>query len=207
MRHIVTDVRVSDASPSAFYVIAKNPALSDDTYAHFLETFNVVAPTVLREPVAEFAARITKKSFGTYITPSSSPVQPEKFTGYHTGVDVEYTDVTTDVPVLAIADGTVIASRTASGYGGVVAIQHTINGQSLIGVYGHVDPKSMATNGARVTAGQQVAVLGDDKSTETDGERKHLHLSVVKGTTLNIKGYVQTQAELAAWIDPVSLYQ
>lgn len=205
-RHIVTDVRVSNASPSEFYVIAKNPALSDATYAHFLETFNVVAPIVLLEPTAEFKARITKKPYGTYITPANSPVQPEKFTGYHTGVDVEYTDVTAEVPVLAIADGTVVASRTASGYGGVVAIQHTINGQSLIGVYGHVDPKSMVANGTRVTAGQQVAVLGGDKSSETDGERKHLHFSVVTGTALTIKGYVQTQAELAQWIDPLSLY-
>jgi len=28
-----------------------------------------------------------------YITPQTSPVQPERFTGYHTGVDVEYNDI------------------------------------------------------------------------------------------------------------------
>ncbi len=205
-RHIVTDVRVTDASPTTFYVIAKNPSLSDEIYNHFLATLQVVAPTMVKEPIADFKTRITKKSFGTYITPATSPVQPEKFTGYHTGVDVEYEDVTTDTPVLAIADGTVLTSRTATGYGGVVAIQHTINGQALIGVYGHLDPKSLVATGTKVAVGQQIGVLGDNKSSETDGERKHLHLSIVKGTTLNIKGYVQTQAELSGWIDPVSLY-
>lgn len=45
-------------------------------------------------PIAEFEKRITKKPFGIYITPQNSPVQPERFTGYHTGVDVEYEDIT-----------------------------------------------------------------------------------------------------------------
>ncbi len=164
-------------------------------------------PITLVRPLPEFESRITKKAFGVYYTPATSPVQPDRFTGWHTGVDVEYADVTTEVPVLAIADGTVLTSRTATGYGGVIAIQHVINGQSLIGVYGHLDPKSLVATGAKVAVGQQIGVLGDDKSSETDGERKHLHLSIVKGTVLTIKGYVQTQAELAQWIDPVSLYK
>ena len=36
--------------------------------------------------------RITKKPFGIFITTQNSPVQPERFSGYHTGVDVEYKD-------------------------------------------------------------------------------------------------------------------
>lgn len=206
-RHLVTDVRVSDASPSTFYVLAKNPAVSDELYAHFLSTFQVIAPADLKEPVSDFEARITKKQFGTYITPATSPVQPEKFTGYHTGVDVEFTDVAADVPVVAMAAGKVIESRTASGYGGVMAIQHTINGSSYIGVYGHLDPATMLPKGREVAAGAQIALLGDHNSAETDGERKHLHLSVVRGTTLIIAGYVSTQSELSKWIDPVSLYK
>jgi murein DD-endopeptidase MepM/ murein hydrolase activator NlpD len=152
-------------------------------------------------------ARITKKHFGQYITPATSPVQPEKFTGYHTGVDVEYADVTADVPVYAIADGTVLTARTATGYGGVMAIQHTINGKKYIAVYGHLDPKSLVATGTSVKAGQQIAILGDGYSSETDGERKHLHFGIVKGTTLTIAGYVQTQVELAKWIDPLTLYK
>ncbi|MEO6078025.1 MAG: hypothetical protein ABIP54_04520 [Candidatus Andersenbacteria bacterium] len=38
LRHVVTDVRLSNASPSTFYVIAKNPTLSDAVYQQFLQT-------------------------------------------------------------------------------------------------------------------------------------------------------------------------
>lgn len=42
-------------------------------------------------PINSALERVTKKSFGIYVTPQSSPVSPEKFTGYHTGVDFEIT--------------------------------------------------------------------------------------------------------------------
>src|SRR4051812_44989022 len=63
--------------------------------------------SALHDPVAGFLSRVTKKPFGIYITPSNSPVQPEKFTGYHTGADAEYGEVTADVPVYSVASGTV----------------------------------------------------------------------------------------------------
>src|SRR3989344_6907506 len=44
-------------------------------------------------PVDEFEERITKKPFGIFITPQNSPIKPERFSGYHTGVDVENGDV------------------------------------------------------------------------------------------------------------------
>jgi hypothetical protein len=37
-RHIVTDIRVSDSSPSVFYVIAKNPTLDEVTYQTVLKS-------------------------------------------------------------------------------------------------------------------------------------------------------------------------
>lgn len=164
-----------------------------------------VAQSAVVTPIAEFKQRITKKFFGTYVTPTNSPVQPERFMGYHTGVDVEYTDTTTDVPVHAIADGTVIISEYASGYGGVLEIKHTINGRTLYVTYGHLRQSSMVAAGAKVTQGQQIAVLGTGYSHETDGERRHLHFDVAVSPT--IRGYAQTKAELnATWIDPLSLY-
>lgn len=33
--------------------------------------------------------RITKKPFGVFVTPQNSPVNPERFRGYHTGTDFE----------------------------------------------------------------------------------------------------------------------
>ncbi len=208
-RHIVTDVRVADTNPSAFYVIAKNPTLDQPSYDKFLANFQVIAPvrtTTLVEPVAGFKNRITKKPFGLYIDPNNSPVQPEKFTGYHTGVDVEYGEIKEEVPVHAIAAGKIIDASTAQGYGGVVAIQHEINGQPVVAIYGHLDPASTPAAGKEVKAGDTVGRLGDGFTPETDGERKHLHFGLYKGTTLNIRGYVQNQSELSAWIDPVSIF-
>ena len=166
----------------------------------------VAEETSLVEPVAEFKARITKKPFGIYITPETSPVQPEKFTGYHNAVDVEYEDVAGDVPVRAISEGEVVVSRTASGYGGVMVVRHTINGEKKLVLYGHLDPKSTKPVGATVTRGEQIAILGGHKSAETDGERKHLHFAILAKSTVDLRGYVQNKSELSGWHDPLTFY-
>ena len=166
------------------------------------------APVVmnnLADPVKDFKQRVTKKFFGTYVTPNNSPVQPEKFTGYHAGADAEYGDAAGDVPVYAITDGTVLVARWASGYGGVIAIQHIINNQKVIGIYGHVNPSSLPKVSVKVIAGQQIGILGKGGSNETDGERKHLHFGLVKGTTVNLLGYVKNTSQLSAWIDPLTV--
>lgn len=168
---------------------------------------DAAAPYEAIPPVAEFVQRITKKKFGTYITPATSPVQPERFSGYHTGVDVEYGDVSGDVPVVAIANGVVEFSGTASGYGGVLAISHSINGEKYVAVYGHLDPESISKKGAKILAGERIGVLGDGGTKETDGERKHLHLSIHKGTSVVLLGYSKTKDGLSDWIDPLMLFQ
>ncbi len=156
-------------------------------------------------PVAEFQQRITKKPFGIFITPKSSPVQPERFTGYHTGVDVEYGDVQGDVIVSAIADGTVVLSKRATGYGGVIAIEHTISDKRIIAIYGHLDPKSLPTVGTSVKMGNKIGILGDGETQETDGERKHLHFGLSISLGVDIRGYVQQKEELAGWLNPVEV--
>ncbi len=52
-------------------------------------------------PIANAKSRITKKTFGLFVSPQNSPVLPEKFTGYHTGVDFEtfLGDENTDINV------------------------------------------------------------------------------------------------------------
>ncbi len=160
----------------------------------------------LAEPITEFKSRITKKPFGIYITKQNSPVQPERFSGYHTGADVEYEDVTTDVPVYAIADGKVVYSQYVSGYGGVFMIEIQLDGAAHTILYGHIRPSSLPKVGQAVSKGQQLAVLGTGYSSETDGERRHLHFGVLSNNRIDVKGYVQNKSELSGWIDPVSLY-
>lgn len=157
-------------------------------------------------PIADFKARITKKPFGIYITPQNSPVSPERFSGYHTGTDIEYQDITTDVPVYAINDGVITLARTASGYGGVIILETEINGQKHSILYGHIRPSSLSKVGSQVKKGEQIGLLGTEYSTETDDERRHLHFAVLSDNRIDLKGYVPNQSELSGWIDPVSLY-
>ncbi len=200
----------TQAVPSPKPVIANKSDLQALAYNQFLNTFGdePSAPNLqLIEPVDGFRERITKKFYGIYITPETSPVQPDRFTGYHTGVDAEFTDAVEDIPVRAIADGTIVVKKWASGYGGVVVLKHNINGTSVFAIYGHLDPASLPLdNIVKVKAGQQIGILGDDHSEETDGVRKHLHFSIQSGDQLDMRGYVQTPEELAKWLNPLDFY-
>jgi murein DD-endopeptidase MepM/ murein hydrolase activator NlpD len=158
--------------------------------------------TELSEPIAEFKQRGNKKLFGSYITPQNSPIKPEKFTGFHTGIDIEYEDISANVPIYSIAEGQVIYSGHVNGYGGLIAIQYP----QYIGIYGHLKPSSLVSNKSVVKKGDIIGILGQTYSTETDGERKHLHFAVLKGPKLDFRGYVQNQSELSLWIDPLTLF-
>jgi murein DD-endopeptidase MepM/ murein hydrolase activator NlpD len=163
-------------------------------------------PNGLDYPIKDFKNRITKKTFGMYITPQNSPVQPERFTGYHLGVDIEYGDVSSDVPVYAISDGTITYSNWVSGYGGVLILKVNINGAPHSVLYGHLRPTSLPSVGTNFKKGQQMAVLGTAYSHETDGERRHLHFSVLSNDRIQLLGYAQTKSQLSGWIDPLTLY-
>jgi murein DD-endopeptidase MepM/ murein hydrolase activator NlpD len=164
------------------------------------------AEQTLVEPVDNFATHATKKRFGIYITPDTSPIEGDRFTGYHTGVDAEFTDTVGEVPVRAIADGTVVAQTWAKGYGGVAVIRHVINGQPIFAVYGHLDPASFDQSLSIIKAGQTIGVLGDGHSHETDGVRKHLHFALYRGEKIDYRGYVPTESELELWLDPLIFF-
>lgn len=208
--HEVTDIRESAANPSVFFVIARNPALSVETFNQILSSlqFEVDGQSVISEPVEGFMERVTLKPFGILINSATSPVQPERFSGYHTGADAEFTadaDRDREIAVRAVLDGTVRTSRTASGYGGVMVIEHQFDSKTIFGIYGHLRPSSMAAVGTTVTRGQQIAVLGAHESSDTDGERKHLHFGLYAGSPASIAGYVSSQTALGSWLDPLTL--
>lgn len=170
------------------------------------ETTKVVEAK-LAAPISNANNRITKKPFGIKIDPKTSPVQPEKFSGYHTGTDFEAIaeEATTVVEVKALCTGKLLQKRTASGYGGVAIQECTINNQAVTIVYGHIALSSVKQKiGNVIEAGQVFTQLGN-QGIETDNERKHLHLGIHKGSTINIKGYVQSASELDQWIDYKSL--
>jgi len=204
-RHLVTDMRVSDSNPSVFYVFGRRPDLDEDVFGRFLKSLRFSGQENMSfvYPIDEFEERVTKKPFGIFIEPATSPVQPERFSGYHTGVDIEYGDAEDDVPVRAIAEGVVVRSGFVSGYGGMVAVRHEIRGEVYVAIYGHLDSASLVSNGSVIREGQKVGILGDAFSSETDGERKHLHFAVHRGNLVNVSGYVESERELGGWVDPV----
>ncbi|MFH1235627.1 MAG: M23 family metallopeptidase [Parcubacteria group bacterium] len=137
------------------------------------------------------------------LTAATSPVQPEKFSGYHTGVDFEMLseeEYDADTPIYAICDGPLVRKQTADGYGGY-AVQHcTLDGQAVTVIYGHLDI-SRITAATDLLPGDLIGYLGDHESGQTDGERKHLHLGIHKGTDINIRGYVNSEAGLDDWLN------
>ena len=169
-------------------------------------TSSTGSPTTssIHQPISNAQSRITKKPFGIFVTPQNSPVSPERFTGYHTGVDFETTpaEQKTDVPIYAMCTGMLRMKKFATGYGGVAVQNCKIDGKDVTIVYGHLRLTSIAPKvGSTMEAGQKIGVLGTGFSKETDGERKHLHLGIHIGTTINIAGYVSNKKLLSQWMD------
>lgn len=160
---------------------------------------------VLSQPLTDAKSRITKKPFGIYINPQTSPIQPERFTGYHTGTDFETTsaEASTDVPVYAVCTGKVRVKDMVQGYGGVIVQDCMIENQPVTVLYGHLNIRQaqVVGIGAEIGSGTTIASLAPANSELSGGERKHLHLGIHKGSGIDYRGYVQNQSELSGWFD------
>jgi murein DD-endopeptidase MepM/ murein hydrolase activator NlpD len=181
------------------------PITSDSSTSESITTPPAQESNMWLTPLDRAKERVTKKYFGIFITPATSPVQPERFRGYHTGTDFEIfpEELNSQIDVRAVCEGKLIIKKTASGYGGVAVESCKLDGQPVMVIYGHLKLSSIAKNtGNDLKAGDTIGQLGAAHSTETDGERKHLHLGIRKGTSANLLGYVQTKNELKNWVDP-----
>jgi len=197
----------------AFYLATAKKAIAPTGQNELGANAPAAAPEIknsLAEPIANALTRVTKKPFGIKISPKTSPVQPERFSGYHTGVDFETTadEQAIDVPIYAICEGQLILKKTAGGYGGVAVQSCKINDQDVTVIYGHLRLASITAKlNQTLKAGEQFAVLGTGFSQETDGERKHLHLGVHQGKTPTLLGYVQKLEQLNQWLDVLTLFK
>lgn len=156
-------------------------------------------------PLDRAAERITKKPFGIFITPATSPIQPEKFRGFHTGVDFEIfpDELEIDIPVKAVCSGNLALKKNASGYGGVAVQECELKEESVTIIYGHLKLESItAALNQPIKAGEVIGILGANNSAETNGERKHLHLAIHRGKAVELRGYVESAQELSGWTDP-----
>ena len=181
----------------------KTPTTTENNSTTTIENSGLPSKQIFVSPINSALSRITKKPFGIYISPINSPVTPEKFTGYHTGVDFETfpTEQSDDITVTAICTGKLIEKKQARGYGGMVVQSCLIDNNPITIIYGHIRLSSIKNSiGENLNAGDFLGFLGTRYSTETDGERKHLHLGIHKGEAVDTRGYVQTESELKNWI-------
>ncbi len=166
---------------------------------------NIKTLNNLQPPLDKAGERVNKKEFGVYTTPQNSPIQPERFKGFHTGVDFEVfsEELNTEVSVYAICPGKIKLKQYVSGYGGIAVQVCELNKEPITIIYGHLKLSSITVNiDENIETGEIIGILGADKSQETDYERKHLHLGIHKGIEINVKGYVNSQPELLNWTDP-----
>ncbi|GAB3546576.1 hypothetical protein GCM10027404_07220 [Arthrobacter tumbae] len=107
--------------------------------------------------------------------PRVHPISGES--SFHTGTDFAAPDGT---PILAAADGTVTVAEFSGGYGGLIVIEHTLNGQTVATAYGHMWETGIHVQpGDTVTAGQHIGDIGS--SGNSTGP--HLHFEVRTGGT------------------------
>lgn len=158
----------------------------------------------LKLPLISASKRITKKPYGIKVSPRNSPVTPERFSGYHTGVDFEIFsgEENKPVPIYAICGGSLIYKKYVNGYGGVAVQSCQIGNQKVTIVYGHLKFASIISRmSSYLKSGDKIGILGKGYSRETNGERKHLHLGIHIGTSIDLRGYVKTKKELDGWIN------
>lgn len=159
-------------------------------------------------PLENTLQRSQYKKFGQYIDKEfykgNDQIFPNQFVGYHAGVDLEIflEEKNQLVPIYAVSDGKIIYYGDVSGYGGLI-LQKLNNGYVVL--YGHLKLNQTKLKvGDKVKAGEILTYLGDAYSTETGGERKHLHFAIYKGIGQYFKGYEVNKTDLQnKWLDPL----
>lgn len=187
------DQSASENAVSQNQGVASSPSQNDNSLNNF------------KAPLDRTSERVTKKPFGIYITSDTSPVQPERFRGYHTGTDFEIfsEELNSDISVKAVCSGKILLKKYVSGYGGVVVEMCELENNPIAIIYGHLKLSSISLEeGNLINAGDILGILGKGDSAETDGERKHLHLGFHKGMGVNVQGYVSSESDLSKWLDP-----
>lgn len=102
-----------------------------------------------------------------------------KYRKFHTGVDIGAPNGT---PVVSAAAGTVIASRSMSGYGNCIMIDHG----DKVTVYGHLSSRAVSP-GQSVSAGETIGYVGSTGMSTG----AHLHFEVrVNGAVQNPLNYL-----------------
>ncbi|MBG0716682.1 M23 family metallopeptidase [Microbacterium sp. 2C] len=138
------------------------------------------AATLVSAESVESARVVFPLPEGTWVATSPFGPRTHPITGeqsFHTGSDFSAPDGT---PILAAADGIVTISEFSGGYGGLVVIEHRIDGRTIATAYAHSWEHGIHVSaGDTVRAGQRIADVGS--SGMSTGP--HLHFEVRDGGT------------------------
>lgn len=163
-------------------------------------------------PTDKYYKRQTVKGFAEFIDDNfylgKEKLFPyNRFYGYHAAVDLEVfsDEIDKKIPVYAVTSGTITYIGVLSGYGGVILEE--LDNENYTVLYGHVKIKSLSIKvGDHITVESDPIILtylGDQFSSETSKERKHLHFGIYKGTDFYFKGHEGALAQLEKkWLDP-----
>jgi len=131
-------------------------------------------------PVSSSSRVVFPLPEGTWVLTSPYGMRIHPITGehkLHTGTDFAAADGT---PILASADGTVAIAEFSGGYGGLIVIEHAIDGQTVATAYAHMWQHGIHVKaGDQVRAGQHIGDVGS--SGQSTGA--HLHFEVRPGGT------------------------
>lgn len=100
-------------------------------------------------------------------------------------------------PIEVVADGVVVQTGWNSGLGQAVTVQHTINGQSVTTIYGHMQTGSIRVhNGQTVDRGTVLGLVGNTGASTGN----HLHFEVqVGGGTVDSDAWIHANANDWMW--------
>ena len=128
---------------------------------------------------------------GSWVRTSPFGWRNDPITGerrFHSGSDFAAPDGT---PIYAVADGVVVRAGYTDSGGGVIVIEHTVQGQRVASYYIHMWQDGIyVSEGETVTAGQHIGDVGS--SGHSTGP--HLHLEIHPG------GYGAEAVDADAWL-------
>jgi len=128
--------------------------------------------------VAETSRVVFPLPSGTWVLTGGFGPRTDPLTGepaFHTGTDYAAPDGT---PILAVADGLVTHAGYTGDYGGLIVVEHTVDGQPVASAYAHSWQDGIyVTQGQTVTAGQHIGDVGS--SGRSTGP--HLHFEIRPG--------------------------
>ncbi|ANI41776.1 M23 family metallopeptidase [Mycolicibacterium vaccae] len=162
-------------SVDGMQIVTVTPAANSAVHAE-----EITKAAAFAQERAEREARLTKPQFVMPTTGVWTSGFGYRWGVLHAGIDIANAIGT---PILAAADGLVVAAGSEGGYGNVVKIRHA---DGTVTLYGH-NSSIMVNVGERVMAGDQIAKMGNTGNSTGP----HCHFEVhIGGTRVDPVGWL-----------------